>query len=63
VISAVVEVDGFETHRTRASFEADRARDARLKLMGYDVLRFTCRRITDDPDAIAATLSHLLRGT
>lgn len=40
----VVEVDGFDTHGTRYAFEADRARDARLKLMGYDVVRFTWRR-------------------
>jgi very-short-patch-repair endonuclease len=37
----IVEVDGWESHRTRSAFEEDRARDARLKLLGSDVLRFT----------------------
>ena len=30
----VVEVDGFGAHGTRSAFEADRARDIELKLMG-----------------------------
>jgi uncharacterized protein DUF559/putative AbiEi antitoxin of type IV toxin-antitoxin system len=37
----IVETDGWETHRTRAAFEADRARDAALTAAGYKVLRFT----------------------
>jgi very-short-patch-repair endonuclease len=59
----VVETDGFEHHRSRASFEADRARDARLKLMGYDVVRFTHRQVVEDPARVAATLRALLRCT
>ena len=57
----VVETDGFETHRTRARFEADRARDAELKLLGYEVVRFTYRQVTDEPSRVAATLRLLLR--
>jgi very-short-patch-repair endonuclease len=56
----IVEVDGWESHRTRSAFEADRARDARLKLLGYDVLRFTWRQITSDPAAVARTIGALL---
>lgn len=41
----IVEVDGFETHGTRRAFESDRARDRRLKLMGYDVIHFTWRDV------------------
>ncbi|MBN1527772.1 MAG: type IV toxin-antitoxin system AbiEi family antitoxin domain-containing protein [Thermoleophilaceae bacterium] len=37
----VVEVDGFENHRTRAAFERDRERDMRLQLAGYRVVRLT----------------------
>ena len=37
----VVETDGWETHRTRAAFEADRRRDAALQAEGWRVLRFT----------------------
>ena len=56
----MVETDGYEYHGTRALFESDRARDARLKLMGYEVVRFTCRQVTEEPAPVAATLSHLL---
>jgi very-short-patch-repair endonuclease len=54
----VVEVDGFGDHGTRSGFEADRARDAQLKLLGYDVVRFTWRQLRDD----AATVVGVLRG-
>jgi predicted transcriptional regulator of viral defense system len=37
----IVELDGWETHRTRAAFEADRRRDAALQAAGWRVLRFT----------------------
>jgi predicted transcriptional regulator of viral defense system len=39
----IVELDGYETHRTRAAFEADRQRDAALTADGYRVVRFTWR--------------------
>jgi very-short-patch-repair endonuclease len=57
----IVEVDGWEAHRTRSAFEEDRARDARLKILGYEVLRFTWRQITERPDDVIATLTALLR--
>ena len=57
----VVEADSFEHHRDRAAFEADRARDARLALMGYRVVRFTWRRVRDDPVGVATTIRALLR--
>jgi very-short-patch-repair endonuclease len=44
----IVETDGWETHRTRAAFEADRAKDAALTAIGNRVLRFTWRAITND---------------
>jgi very-short-patch-repair endonuclease len=37
----IAETDGWETRRTRAAFEADRARDAALQADGWRVLRFT----------------------
>ena len=58
----VVEADSFEHHRERAAFEADRARDARLKLMDFTVVRFTWRRMRDEPDEVAATIRGLLPG-
>lgn len=56
----VVEVDGRTTHLTRAGFERDRARDATLVVAGLRVVRFTYRRIRDEPRAVAATLRALL---
>ena len=57
----VVEVDGWEAHGTRSAFEADRDRDTRLKLLGYEVVRFTWRQLTDDPAGVAGALRELLR--
>jgi very-short-patch-repair endonuclease/predicted transcriptional regulator of viral defense system len=37
----IVELDGYETHRTRAAFARDRARDAALEADGWRVVRFT----------------------
>jgi very-short-patch-repair endonuclease len=57
----IVEVDGWESHRTRSAFEEDRARDARLTLLGYHVLRFTWRQVEDDAARVARTVRELLR--
>jgi very-short-patch-repair endonuclease len=57
----VVEVDGWDSHKTRTAFENDRARDEQLKLLGYEVIRFTWRRLRTHPAAVAATLRTLLR--
>jgi very-short-patch-repair endonuclease len=56
----VVEVDGWESHRSRSAFEQDRARDARLKLLGYEVLRFTWRQLASDRAGVAGTIRSLL---
>jgi very-short-patch-repair endonuclease len=56
----IVEVDGWESHGTRSAFEEDRARDARLKLLGFDVLRFTWRQIEADAGSVAAAIRALL---
>jgi very-short-patch-repair endonuclease len=56
----IVEVDGWESHRTRSAFESDRARDARLKVFGFEVVRFTWRQIAHDPARVARTIRALL---
>jgi very-short-patch-repair endonuclease len=56
----VVEADGYAHHGTRAAFERDRARDRRLAVAGYRVLRVTHRALTEDPEAFAAELRHLV---
>jgi very-short-patch-repair endonuclease len=52
----VVETDGWGSHRTRAAFERDRARDATLTRAGHRVLRFTYRQLEHDAAAIVETL-------
>jgi hypothetical protein len=53
----IVELDGFETHGTRAAFRNDRAKDAALTASGYRVLRFTR---DDDPELATKRLRALL---
>jgi len=59
----VVEVDGWEAHRSRSAFEEDRARDARLAVLGYEVVRFTWRQVTHDGATVAKTIRALLRAS
>jgi very-short-patch-repair endonuclease/predicted transcriptional regulator of viral defense system len=56
----VIETDGWESHGTRQAFERDRRRDERLKLAGYQPLRFTRRRIVSDPSGVMKTVAQLL---
>ena len=56
----VVETDGWGTHSTRSAFEADRARDARLKSLGHEVLRFTYRQVTWGGATVARRVGALL---
>lgn len=55
----VVELDSWEYHRTRASFERDRARDAALQLHGYPVIRITSRALSNEPERVEATVRRL----
>jgi very-short-patch-repair endonuclease len=56
----IVEVDGYRYHGGRVAFERDRARDNALTALGYEVLRFTHRQLTDDPAAVAALVASRL---
>jgi hypothetical protein len=56
----IVETDGRAAHGTSAAFEADRERDRRLLLAGWDVVRWTWRAVTARPGEVAATLRTLL---
>jgi very-short-patch-repair endonuclease len=51
---------GGNPYGTRSAFEDDRARDARLRLLGFDVLRFTWRQLEDDAPSVAKTIRALL---
>jgi very-short-patch-repair endonuclease len=52
----VVELDGWEFHKTRRAFERDRRRDAALTAAGYRVLRFTWRQVNHEPEVVAAAI-------
>jgi len=56
----IVELDGYATHGTRRSFEADRARDRALHVAGWRVIRITWRQLRDEPDQLAADLRALM---
>ena len=56
----VVELDGYAYHRSPGAFEADRARDVRLTLAGYRVLRFTHRQIVREPQHVAGAIRQML---
>jgi very-short-patch-repair endonuclease len=57
----IVELDGWEGHKTRTAFREDRARDRRLRVAGYSVTRITWNQLDDEPEAVAADLQALLR--
>jgi very-short-patch-repair endonuclease len=56
----IVELDGWEGHRTPSAFREDRARDRILSAAGYTVTRITWNQLDDEPAAIAADLRNLL---
>ena len=58
----MVEVDGWNTHKTKRSFENDRRRDVKLQIAGYRVARFTRDRIMHHPHRVARDLQALLIG-
>ncbi|WP_156252249.1 endonuclease domain-containing protein [Pseudactinotalea terrae] len=51
-IKLVIEVDGYEFHTDRTVFESDRDRQNSLQLARWTVLRYTYRRLRDDPDNV-----------
>jgi very-short-patch-repair endonuclease len=44
-----VELDGYEFHSGRSSFERDRRRQKDLKLAGIEMVRITARRVRAEP--------------
>jgi very-short-patch-repair endonuclease len=57
-----VELDGRAAHARAAAFEEDRARDAALTAIGLRPLRFTWRRLTEEPEDVLAELEATLSG-
>ncbi len=58
-----VELDVFETHGTRRSFEQDRMRDEDLKLAGVELTRVTGRRLEREPDRVSGPSRAPARAT
>jgi very-short-patch-repair endonuclease len=56
----VIELDGHAFHSTRAAFERDRVRDAKLQLAGCRVMRVTYRRLDREPAVVAEDVGALL---
>jgi very-short-patch-repair endonuclease len=56
----VVELDSWEFHRGRDSFERDRAKIVDLRLAGVDVAPITDRRLTYERDKVASVIRQAL---
>jgi very-short-patch-repair endonuclease len=55
-----VEIDGWSTHRDRATFQRDRATQNQLVAAGYLVLRFTWDDLTSRPAYVVSTIRQAL---
>ncbi len=56
----VVETDGYRYHRGRQAFEDDRSRDLDLRALGYDVLHFSYRQVSREPERVATVVRDAL---
>jgi hypothetical protein len=56
----IVELDGYDFHRTRDAFESDRDRDATTLAGGLPTVRITWERLTDLPEKEATRLHGIL---
>jgi len=56
----VVEIDGYEFHSSRESFEADHRKGSALVAAGYTVMRITWRQLVDDPDGTMDSVRRAL---
>jgi very-short-patch-repair endonuclease len=52
----IVEVDGYEFHRSRGAFERDRERDVELAMRGWTTRRFTWRQVESRSQWVAAAI-------
>jgi very-short-patch-repair endonuclease len=57
----IVETDSYRYHRGRIAFQDDRDRDLRLRVAGFDVLRFSEKQLDEEPDRVAEALARALR--
>jgi very-short-patch-repair endonuclease len=57
----IIEVDGWETHRTRAAFERDREKSRILQAAGWRCVAVTYRQLLERPGEVARDVRRLLR--
>lgn len=56
----VVETDGYRYHSGREAFEEDRARDLKLRTLGYEVIRLSYRQVFERPESFVPHLRATL---
>jgi very-short-patch-repair endonuclease len=56
----IAELDSWQAHGTRSSFQSDKTRDRRLLRAGYRTTRITWAQLDDEPEQVAADLRALL---
>ena len=56
----VVETDGWQDHRLKPAFDADRKRFGKLQVLGWKVLPVTARRLHDDDADLLADVRAML---
>jgi hypothetical protein len=56
----IVEVDGYQFHKSRQAFENDRRRDAKLTALGYRVIRVTWPQLTQQSHMVIARIAQAL---
>ena len=56
----IVELDGWDFHNDRRTFEADRSRDADTLVAGFVTIRITWERLHEHPCREAARLRRIL---
>jgi very-short-patch-repair endonuclease len=56
----IVELDGWQGHKTKSAFRDDRARDRKLRVAGYSITHITWNQLDDEPEAVASDLRVLL---
>lgn len=60
-VKLALEVDGYQFHSARDSFEADRARHNALTVAGWTTLHVTWRQVTEHPDYVVRIVRRALR--
>ena len=55
-----IEIDGWAFHQDPTVFNGDRVRQNKLALLGWQVLRFTWRDLTEHPERVVATVRRAI---